>query len=191
MPSPALAIDPPRRQVLQGTVAQDGPAPGPCRPAAGADPAVAAGARRARGSPGASSMSPRWRPGWARRRSGSTAAWPAARKILVFRRVGRKIVAEVENQPLPRHRRHRRPSRPGVRDSFAYSTLWMGDIAAETRRRPAARRRRLLPHPRRDRHRPGAQGRRRRRVPPRRRAQRRRSQFGPRLPAAISSSRAG
>ena len=139
--------------------------------------------RTRRGSRAASSMSPRWRPGWARRRSGSTAALPAARRILVFRRVGRKIVAEIENPPLPRHRRARRPSRRGVRDSFAYSTIWMGDIAAETRRRPAARRRRRLPHPRRAwasprRCKDGGGGEFRLVAG----AQRRRPRFGPRLP---------
>jgi hypothetical protein len=52
-------------------------------------------------------------------------------KILVFRRVGRKIVAEIENV---RFRASGAPAaeQAGVRDSFAYSTLWMGDIAAET-----------------------------------------------------------
>ena len=110
---PARAIDPAPPQVLPGTVRAGRPAPGPCRPPAGADPASRCRRPTRTGSPGASSTSPRWRPGWARRRSGSTAASPAARRILVFRRVGRKIVAEIENQPLPRHRRRRPPSRRG------------------------------------------------------------------------------
>ncbi|HYD14379.1 MAG TPA: zinc-dependent metalloprotease [Allosphingosinicella sp.] len=52
-------------------------------------------------------------------------------RILVFRRVGRKVVAEIENL---RFRSSTGPAaeQAGVRDSFAYSTLWMGDIAAET-----------------------------------------------------------
>lgn len=52
-------------------------------------------------------------------------------KVLVFRRVGRKIVAEVENS---RFRAAGAPAaeQAGVRDSFAYSTIWMGDVAAES-----------------------------------------------------------
>ncbi|HKR24573.1 MAG TPA: zinc-dependent metalloprotease, partial [Allosphingosinicella sp.] len=52
-------------------------------------------------------------------------------RILVFRRVGRKILAEIENV---RFRAAGAPAseQAGVRDSFAYSTLWMGDVAAET-----------------------------------------------------------
>jgi len=52
-------------------------------------------------------------------------------RILVFRRVGRKIVAEIEN-PRFRSSTGTPAEQAGVRDSFAYSTLWMGDIAAET-----------------------------------------------------------
>ena len=52
-------------------------------------------------------------------------------ELLVFRRVGKKIVAEIENP------RFRAPAgtdaeQAAARDSFAYSTVWMGDIAAET-----------------------------------------------------------
>jgi hypothetical protein len=52
-------------------------------------------------------------------------------KLLVFRRVGKKMVAEIEN---PRFRASNAPAaeQAAARDSFAYSTLWMGDIAAET-----------------------------------------------------------
>jgi hypothetical protein len=52
-------------------------------------------------------------------------------KILVFRRVGRKIVAEIENSRF-RSTTGSAAEQAGVRDSFAYSTIWMGDIAAET-----------------------------------------------------------
>jgi hypothetical protein len=52
-------------------------------------------------------------------------------KILVFRRVGRKIVAEIENGRF-RSSTGTSAEQAGVRDSFAYSTIWMGDIAAET-----------------------------------------------------------
>ena len=52
-------------------------------------------------------------------------------RLLVFRRVGRRIVAEVEN---PRFRAAGAPAgeQAGVRRSFAYSTIWTGEIAAET-----------------------------------------------------------
>lgn len=52
-------------------------------------------------------------------------------KILVFRRVGRKIVAEIENLRF-RSSTGTPAEQAGVRDSFAYSTIWMGDIAGET-----------------------------------------------------------
>ena len=77
-----------------------------------------------------------------------------------------------------------------MRDSFAYSTIWMGDIAAETADG------RLLVDVAAFLTRDeigiaqALKERRRRRVPPGPRAQRRRSQFGPRLPATISSSKA-
>ena len=47
-------------------------------------------------------------------------------RLLVFRRVGKKVIAEVEN---PRFRATGAPAeeQEGVRRSFAYSTLWMGD----------------------------------------------------------------
>jgi hypothetical protein len=52
-------------------------------------------------------------------------------KLLVFRRIGKKVVAEIEN---PRFRAAGAPAseQAAARESFAYSTLWMGDIAAET-----------------------------------------------------------
>src|SRR6218665_3501086 len=50
-------------------------------------------------------------------------------KIIVFRRVGRKIVAEIENIRF-RSSTGTPAEQAGVRDSFAYSTIWMGDIAA-------------------------------------------------------------
>jgi len=51
-------------------------------------------------------------------------------RLLVFRRVGRKMVAEIEN---PRFRATGAPrdEQEGVRRSFAYSTLWMGDVAEQ------------------------------------------------------------
>ena len=52
-------------------------------------------------------------------------------KILVFRRIGRKVVAEIENSRF-RSSTGGPAEQAGVRDSFAYSTIWMGDIAGET-----------------------------------------------------------
>ncbi|MDP9413923.1 MAG: zinc-dependent metalloprotease [Pseudomonadota bacterium] len=52
-------------------------------------------------------------------------------KLLVFRRVGKKMVAEIEN-PRFRATNAPAPEQAAARESFAYSTLWMGDIAAET-----------------------------------------------------------
>jgi hypothetical protein len=51
-------------------------------------------------------------------------------RLLLFRRVGRKMVAEIEN---PRFRASGADPdvEEGVRRSFAYSTLWSGDVAGE------------------------------------------------------------
>jgi hypothetical protein len=51
-------------------------------------------------------------------------------RLLVFRRVGRKVVAEIEN---PRFRATGAPrdEQEGVRRSFAYSTIWMGDAVEQ------------------------------------------------------------
>jgi hypothetical protein len=51
-------------------------------------------------------------------------------RLLVFRRVGRKLLAEIEN-PRFRATGAAADEQAGVRRSFAYSTIWMGDIAAE------------------------------------------------------------
>ncbi|MBC2777452.1 zinc-dependent metalloprotease [Parasphingopyxis marina] len=52
-------------------------------------------------------------------------------RILVFRRVGNHVLAEIEN-----HRFRATTGTPAeqaaVRESFAYSTIWMGEVAAET-----------------------------------------------------------
>ena len=49
-------------------------------------------------------------------------------KLIVFRRIGKKVAVEVEN---PRFRASGAPApeQDAARDSFAYSTLWMGDVA--------------------------------------------------------------
>jgi hypothetical protein len=52
-------------------------------------------------------------------------------RLIVFRRIGRKVVAEIEN-PRFRASGAGADEREGVRRSFAYSTIWMGDVAGET-----------------------------------------------------------
>ncbi|MEA1013832.1 zinc-dependent metalloprotease [Sphingosinicella sp. LY1275] len=47
-------------------------------------------------------------------------------KLVVFRRIGKKIAIEVEN-PRFRATNAPAPEQQAARDSFAYSTLWMGD----------------------------------------------------------------
>ena len=51
-------------------------------------------------------------------------------RLLVFRRVGRKMVAEIEN-PRFRAAGASPAEQEGVRRSFVYSTLWMGDVAEQ------------------------------------------------------------
>ncbi|HYI63781.1 MAG TPA: zinc-dependent metalloprotease [Allosphingosinicella sp.] len=127
--APALAIDPPA-QVLQGTTAQQGLVP------------VHVDRRQGRillslPAPDADGIAGRFlyvaslETGLGSAPVGLDRGLAGGSKILVFRRVGRKIVAEVENS---RFRAAGAPAaeQAGVRDSFAYSTIWMGDVAAET-----------------------------------------------------------
>jgi hypothetical protein len=51
-------------------------------------------------------------------------------RLLVFRRVGKKVLAEIEN-PRFRAAGASLQEQSGVRRSFATSTIWMGDVAAE------------------------------------------------------------
>jgi hypothetical protein len=55
---------------------------------------------------------------------------PADGEVLAFRRIGRKVLAEFEN---PRFRATGAPAaeQAAARDSFAFSTVWAGDVAAE------------------------------------------------------------
>jgi hypothetical protein len=57
-------------------------------------------------------------------------AKPGEAQILVFRRVGRKVLAELENT---RFRAIGAPAaeQAAARDSFAYSTVWAGEVAAD------------------------------------------------------------
>ena len=55
---------------------------------------------------------------------------PSEARILVFRRVGKKVLAEIEN---PKFRATGAPAaeQDAARNSFAFSTLWAGEVAAE------------------------------------------------------------
>ena len=127
--TPAIGIDP-APQVLQGTVAQQGLLP------------VHVDRRQGRillslPAPGEDGIAGRFvyvaslETGLGSAPIGLDRGLAGGSKILVFRRVGRKIVAEIENS---RFRASGAPAaeQDGVRESFAYSTIWMGDIAAET-----------------------------------------------------------
>jgi hypothetical protein len=52
-------------------------------------------------------------------------------KLIAFRRLGKKVVIEVEN-PRFRATGAPAPEQAAARESFAYSTLWTGDVAGET-----------------------------------------------------------
>ena len=52
-------------------------------------------------------------------------------RLIAFRRLGKKVVVEVEN-PRFRATNAPGPEQAAARESFAYSTLWTGDVAAET-----------------------------------------------------------
>ena len=52
-------------------------------------------------------------------------------RIVAFRRLGKKVAIEVEN-PRFRASNGSAPEQAAARDSFAFSTLWMGDVAGET-----------------------------------------------------------
>jgi hypothetical protein len=55
---------------------------------------------------------------------------PGDDQILVFRRVGKKVIAEYENTKF-RAVGAPAPEQASARDSFAYSTVWAGDVAGE------------------------------------------------------------
>lgn len=54
---------------------------------------------------------------------------PGSSRILAFRRIGRKVAAEVENSKFVAPRGTAR-EQDTVRDSFATSTIWMGEVIA-------------------------------------------------------------
>ena len=55
-------------------------------------------------------------------------AAPGNSRILVFRRIGKKVAAELENSKFVATR-GTADEQKAVRDSFATSTIWMGDVA--------------------------------------------------------------
>jgi Met-zincin/Domain of unknown function (DUF5117) len=127
-PMPALALDPPA-QVLAGTSLEDGLLP------------VHVDRRAGRilltlPAPDADGISGRFiylaalETGLGSASLGLDRAQNSGSRLLVFRRVGRKILAEIEN-PRFRASGAGADEAAGVRRSFAYSTIWMGDIAAE------------------------------------------------------------
>ncbi|MEA3029041.1 MAG: hypothetical protein QOG13_366 [Sphingomonadales bacterium] len=131
---PALAADPPApaqpATILQNTVRRDGLLP------------VHVDARGGRillslPAPDAEGISGRYiyvaalETGLGSASLGLDRAMSSGSRLLVFRRIGRKIVAEIEN-PRFRATGAGADEQQGVRHSFATSTIWMGDIAAET-----------------------------------------------------------
>ncbi|MGJ8537415.1 MAG: zinc-dependent metalloprotease [Parasphingopyxis sp.] len=52
-------------------------------------------------------------------------------RMLVFRRVGNRVMAEIENERF-RAATGTPEEQRAVRESFAYSTIWRGEVAAET-----------------------------------------------------------
>jgi len=128
-PMPALAIDPPA-EVLQGTRAQEGLVPVHVDQRQGRI-LLALPAPDRDGIMGHFIYVASLETGLGSAPVGLDRGLASGSKILVFRRVGQKVVAEIEN---PRFRATGSPAaeQAGVRDSFAYSTIWMGDVAAET-----------------------------------------------------------
>ncbi|TMJ19587.1 MAG: DUF5117 domain-containing protein [Alphaproteobacteria bacterium] len=127
--APAFAIDPPA-QVLAGTTAEEGLLP--VHVDRGGGRIILSLPR-----PGADGVSGRFlyvsalESGLGSASLGLDRAQSSEARLIVFRRIGRKIVAEIEN-PRFRASGAGADEREGVRRSFAYSTIWMGDVAAET-----------------------------------------------------------
>ena len=127
--TPALALDPPAK-VLEGTAARAGLIP------------IAVDARGGRivatlPAPDAEGVSGRFiytaalETGLGSPALGLDYALNSGSRLLVFRRLGRKVVAEIEN-PRFRAAGGTAAEQAGVRRSFATSTIWIGDVLAET-----------------------------------------------------------
>ena len=129
LPAPALALATPQ-EVLRDTIRQDGLLPVHVDRDGGRI-ILSLPAPDAEGISGRFSYVASLETGLGSAQLGLDRALSRGSRLLVFRRVGKKIVAEIEN---PRFRATGAPAseQEGVRRSFAYSTIWMGDVAAET-----------------------------------------------------------
>ncbi|MFD1612582.1 zinc-dependent metalloprotease [Sphingomonas tabacisoli] len=126
--TPALALDPPAK-VLEGTTAQTGLIPLHVDRKGGRILASLP-APDAEGVSGRFIYTASLETGLGSAPLGLDYALNSGSRLLVFRRVGKKVVAEIEN---PRFRAEGAgpQEQAGVRRSFATSTIWMGDVAAE------------------------------------------------------------
>lgn len=126
--APALAFDPPAK-VLDGTTAQTGLIPLHVDTRGGRIIATLP-APDAEGISGRYIYTAALETGLGSASLGLDRAMNSGSRLLVFRRVGKKVIAEIEN---PRFRAAGAPpqEQAGVRRSFATSTIWVGDIAAE------------------------------------------------------------
>ncbi|MGZ8311584.1 MAG: zinc-dependent metalloprotease [Allosphingosinicella sp.] len=129
LPAPALAVDTPQ-EALRNTLRSDGLLPVHVDRNGGRI-LLSLPAPDAEGISGRYIYLTSLETGLGSARLGLDRAFSRGSRLLVFRRVGRRVVAEVEN---PRFRATGAPAeeQAGVRRSFAYSTLWTGEIAAET-----------------------------------------------------------
>ncbi|HYZ49075.1 MAG TPA: zinc-dependent metalloprotease, partial [Sphingomonas sp.] len=125
---PALALDPPAK-VLAGTTAQAGLIPLNVDRKSGRLLATLP-APDAEGVSGRFIYTSALETGLGSAPLGLDYALNSGSRLLVFRRVGKKVVAEIEN-PRFRASGASADEQAGVRRSFATSTIWMGDVAAE------------------------------------------------------------
>lgn len=126
--APVFAADPPAK-VLAGTVAQPGLVPLNVDRKGGRILA-ALPAPDAEGVSGRFIYTSALETGLGSAALGLDYALNSGSRMLVFRRVGKKVVAEIEN-PRFRAAGGSADEQTGVRRSFATSTIWMGDVAAE------------------------------------------------------------
>lgn len=126
--APALAIDPPAK-VLEGTTAQPGLIPLNVDRKGGRIIARLP-APDADGISGRFIYTAALETGLGSAPLGLDYALNSGSRLLAFRRIGKKVVAEIEN-PRFRAEGASPAEQAGVRRSFATSTIWMGDVAAE------------------------------------------------------------
>ncbi|MBV9883969.1 MAG: zinc-dependent metalloprotease [Sphingomonadaceae bacterium] len=129
MTAPALAADPPPANPLQNTVEQDGLLP-VYVDRRGGRILLSLPAPDADGVAGRFIYVTALETGLGSAPIGLDRALSSGSRLLVFRRIGRKVVAEIEN-PRFRATGQGPDEQEGVRHAFATSTIWMGDIASE------------------------------------------------------------